>query len=61
MYQHLIEIQPNRDPFLFIDTIIECNEEKNAITKNSLIMMNGFSNVIGKMILICRQCFNWKL
>ena len=36
MYQHLIEIQPNREPFLFIDTIVECNEEKNAVTKKFL-------------------------
>ena len=36
MYQHLIEIQPNRHPFLFIDTIIECNEEQNVITKKFL-------------------------
>ena len=32
MYDHLIEIQPNRKPFLFIDTIVECNEEKNSRT-----------------------------
>lgn len=36
MYKKLIEIQPNRDPFLFIDKIVECNEEKNSITKKYL-------------------------
>ncbi len=32
MYDHLIKIQPNREPFLFIDKIVEVNEEKNART-----------------------------
>ena len=32
MYESLIEIQPNRDPFLFIKKIVECNEEKNSKT-----------------------------
>ena len=30
MYDYLIEIQPNRDPFLFINKVVECNEEKNS-------------------------------
>ena len=32
MYDYLIEIQPNRDPFLFINKVVECNEEKNSKT-----------------------------
>lgn len=32
MYENLIEIQPNRDPFLFIKKVVECSEEKNSKT-----------------------------
>ena len=60
MYEHLIEIQPNREPFLFIDTIVECNEEKNSRTIKYHNKDEWFLNVIGKMTPICQRCFNWK-
>lgn len=36
MYENLINLQPNRKPFLFIEEIIECTAEKSAITTKYL-------------------------
>ena len=36
MYENLINLQPNRKPFLFIDEIIECVSEKSATTSKYL-------------------------
>ena len=36
MYENLINLQPNRKPFLFIEEIIECIAEKSAITTKYL-------------------------
>ena len=55
---HLIELQPNKMPFLFLEDLVEVIPEKKVVNEYYLDSELWFLNVIGKMILICLLCSN---
>ena len=57
-FNHLIELQPNKFPFLYLENLVEVIPNKKVTNEYYLDDDLWFLNVIGKMIQICQLCFN---